>query len=167
MDQYLEFRRALNSHRTLEDGTPRWCTTGVLSARFLRALLSLPKFLLQNAAFSEWAMLGSNQRPLPCEVRASLSWLFTTVQKYPQNWHFRLMLLHGCSSSFVWVGVLLVYERHEFAPRFDISKRSEVRSSELSQGAFQNLFPTGVRITIVGLAGYLYLLVIRCADWSR
>jgi len=25
-------------------------------------------FCLQIAAFSKWAMLGSNQRPLPCEV---------------------------------------------------------------------------------------------------
>jgi hypothetical protein len=27
-------------------------------------------FHLQNAAFTEWAMLGSNQRPLPCEGSA-------------------------------------------------------------------------------------------------
>ena len=25
-------------------------------------------FYLQNEKFLEWAMLGSNQRPLPCEV---------------------------------------------------------------------------------------------------
>jgi hypothetical protein len=25
---------------------------------------------LQNGTFSEWAMLGSNQRPLPCEGSA-------------------------------------------------------------------------------------------------
>ena len=27
-------------------------------------------FYLQNSTFSEWAMLGSNQRPLPCEGSA-------------------------------------------------------------------------------------------------
>src|SRR5215204_5034472 len=27
-------------------------------------------FFLQNAIFSQWAMLGSNQRPLPCEGSA-------------------------------------------------------------------------------------------------
>jgi hypothetical protein len=27
-------------------------------------------FHLQNSTFSKWAMLGSNQRPLPCEGSA-------------------------------------------------------------------------------------------------
>jgi hypothetical protein len=36
----------------------------------LPALLRNLKFFLQNAIFLEWAMLGSNQRPLPCEGSA-------------------------------------------------------------------------------------------------
>ncbi len=42
-------------------------------------------FYLQNNAFSEWAMLGSNQRPLPCEGGSSCSPLFASVQKLLQN----------------------------------------------------------------------------------
>ena len=29
--------------------------------------------VLQSSAFNKWAMLGSNQRPLPCEVRSMVS----------------------------------------------------------------------------------------------
>jgi hypothetical protein len=36
----------------------------------------------------KWAMLGSNQRPLPCEVRSIMSRLFATVQKLLQNGAF-------------------------------------------------------------------------------
>jgi hypothetical protein len=57
----------------------------------------------------EWAMLGSNQRPLPCEVRSVLSWLFAAVQKYLQISIFFLRSCRPCSSLFAWVGVLLVY----------------------------------------------------------
>jgi hypothetical protein len=53
----------------------------------------------------EWAMLGSNQRPLPCEVRALLSWMFAVVQKYLQISIFFLRPCCPCSSMFVWVGV--------------------------------------------------------------
>ncbi len=38
-------------------------------AEILALLYSLI-FSLQNITFSEWAMLGSNQRPLPCEGSA-------------------------------------------------------------------------------------------------
>jgi hypothetical protein len=38
-------------------------------------------FYLQTLLFPKWAMLGSNQRPLPCEVRSITSWLFAGVQK--------------------------------------------------------------------------------------
>jgi hypothetical protein len=31
---------------------------------------------LQKSAFSEWAMLGSNQRPLPCEGSEIVCWGF-------------------------------------------------------------------------------------------
>jgi hypothetical protein len=36
-------------------------------SEFNPALLLAVIFVLQNAAFPKWAMLGSNQRPLPCE----------------------------------------------------------------------------------------------------
>ena len=36
-------------------------------------LLLLCTLSLQNNGPSEWAMLGSNQRPLPCEGKASIS----------------------------------------------------------------------------------------------
>jgi hypothetical protein len=53
-------------------------------------------------------MLGSNQRPLPCEVRSILSWLFAAVQKFLQISIFSLTGYRECSPLFVWVGVLLV-----------------------------------------------------------
>ena len=65
-------------------------------------------FYLQNAIYLEWAMLGSNQRPLPCEVRSILSWLFAAVQKFLQISIFSLTGYRECSPLFVWVGVLLV-----------------------------------------------------------
>jgi hypothetical protein len=33
-------------------------------------------FYLQIEGFREWAMLGSNQRPLPCEGSAMVCWMF-------------------------------------------------------------------------------------------
>src|SRR5687768_8231307 len=36
--------------------------------------------MLQTRVFSGWAMLGSNQRPLPCESEACL---FATVRPHP------------------------------------------------------------------------------------
>jgi hypothetical protein len=62
-------------------------------------------FCLQIAKFLEWAMLVSNQRPLPCEVKATISWLFTVVQKYLQNEVFRSIACRVRSPLFVWVGV--------------------------------------------------------------
>ncbi len=53
-------------------------------------------------------MLGSNQRPLPCEGRSITSWLFADVQKYLQINGFLRGTLRACSPLFVWVGVLLV-----------------------------------------------------------
>jgi hypothetical protein len=54
-------------------------------------------------------MLGSNQRPLPCEGRSITLWLFAAVRKYLQNGTFYLNISRVCSPLFVWVGVLLVY----------------------------------------------------------
>src|SRR5215213_10182711 len=71
----------------------------------VRDLLLPSTFYLQNEIFWEWAMLGSNQRPLPCEVRSIMSWLFATVQKYLQISIFSLRGYRKCSLLFVWVGV--------------------------------------------------------------
>jgi len=38
-----------------------------------------PRKYLQIGCFLEWAMLGSNQRRLPCEGRAVMLWLFAVV----------------------------------------------------------------------------------------
>jgi hypothetical protein len=38
-------------------------------------------FLLQKVTFNKWAMLGSNQRPLPCEVKSDGSQRFADVHK--------------------------------------------------------------------------------------
>ena len=50
-------------------------------------------------------MLGSNQRPLPCEDKSITLWLFAGVQKYLRN-------SNVCPSSllplFALVGVLVV-----------------------------------------------------------
>src|SRR5215211_7231614 len=70
--------------------------------------LLLPStFYLQNEISWEWAMLGSNQRPLPCEGRSITSWLFASVQKYLQNRTFAAGCFCSCSWLFVWVGVLI------------------------------------------------------------
>ena len=63
--------------------------------------------VLQNKRFWEWAMLGSNQRPLPCEIKSITSWLFTAVQKLLQISIFSLTGYRECSLSFVWVGILI------------------------------------------------------------
>jgi hypothetical protein len=47
-------------------------------------------FDLQNAAFAEWAMLGSNQRPLPCEGSVIVCWRFLEVAKSLQIERFCL-----------------------------------------------------------------------------
>jgi hypothetical protein len=41
-----------------------------------------PTFYLQNSAYCEWAMLGSNQRPLPCEGRFAYA---AAYRQEPQN----------------------------------------------------------------------------------
>jgi hypothetical protein len=52
-------------------------------------------------------MLGSNQRPLPCEGRALLLCMFTVVQNRLQNHAFASGSIRVCSPLFAWVGVLL------------------------------------------------------------
>jgi hypothetical protein len=55
----------------------RCCTK--LSTRKLEASL----FLL-FAGLLKWAMLGSNQRPLPCEGSAMVSWRFLELAEFLQ-----------------------------------------------------------------------------------
>jgi hypothetical protein len=52
-------------------------------------------------------MLGSNQRPLPCEGSSGMLRMFVAVQKSLQIGTFSLGACRGCSSLFVWVGVLI------------------------------------------------------------
>ena len=52
-------------------------------------------------------MLGSIQRPLPCEGRSIMLWLFAVVQKYLQMRAFFSSGIRACSQLFVWVGVLI------------------------------------------------------------
>jgi hypothetical protein len=54
-----------------------------------------------------WAMLGSNQRSLPCEGKSITPWLFAAVQKYLQMRAFLSSGIRACSQLFVWVGVLI------------------------------------------------------------
>ena len=43
-------------------------------------IFAFSTFVLQNAASCEWAMLGSNQRPLPCECGAMPSPVFAVAR---------------------------------------------------------------------------------------
>jgi hypothetical protein len=74
----------------------------------VRNLLLSSAFHLQNEVSWEWAMLGSNQRPLPCEGKAFLLQAFAVVQKHLQNHVFASGTIRTCSLLIVWVGVLLV-----------------------------------------------------------
>jgi hypothetical protein len=47
----------------------------------LRSNSRILYFSLQNSIFSEWAMLGSNQRPLPCEGSLIGCWTFLELAK--------------------------------------------------------------------------------------
>ena len=42
-------------------------------------------------------------------LQVMLSWMFVAVQKCLQNDTFSLRMFRGCSPTFAWVGVLLVY----------------------------------------------------------
>ena len=52
-------------------------------------------------------MLGSNQRPLPCEGGAIIPCLFADVRKPLQNNKFFLISFRLCSLLFEWGGVLI------------------------------------------------------------
>ena len=74
-------------------------------------------FSLQRRTFPEWAMLGSNQRPLPCEGSTIVCWTFLELAKYLQTAYFcidaflsnsgdLLGLLHGCCTRLPIRGTL-------------------------------------------------------------
>ncbi len=65
-------------------------------------------------------MLGSNQRPLPCEGRSITSCLFAGVQKYLQINGLLSSTLRACSPLFAWVGVLLVYTNLRVVSRLSL-----------------------------------------------
>jgi len=65
--------------------------------------------MLQNTGFSKWAMLGSNQRPLPYGVSTTISRLFGVVQNYLEIGIFILMAHRVCSSLFAWVAAPLLH----------------------------------------------------------
>jgi hypothetical protein len=60
----------------------RLCTKGRDN---LRPNSHILRFSLQMRYFSEWAMLGSNQRPLPCEGSVIACWRFLELAKYLQT----------------------------------------------------------------------------------
>jgi hypothetical protein len=71
-------RRADEPLRVISSTLLHGCCTEV--PNIIRILRFARCFCLQNAALRRWAMLGSNQRPLPCE---SGSCSFATVRRYP------------------------------------------------------------------------------------
>jgi hypothetical protein len=52
---------------------------------------------LCEKTFSEWAMLGSNQVPLPCECKIARLPLFVHVQKFLQTIVFCSIAVRHCS----------------------------------------------------------------------
>ena len=87
---------------------PHWCTTGVLKTRIFLGLSLCLGDSPVNRYIIQWAMLRSNQRPLPCEGRTYLSHVFAGVQKRLQNTPFYARMPRICSPRFARVGVLLV-----------------------------------------------------------
>jgi hypothetical protein len=80
-----------------------WRTKSPESSRFF---CTSPTFYLQIPGEIRVGDALSNQRPLPWEGSALLSWMFAVVQKYLQISIFLLRSCRPCSPLFVWVGVL-------------------------------------------------------------
>ena len=80
------------------------------SVTTIRTACSYLVFHLQNAIFLEWAMLGSNQRPLPCEGRSLCSQLFASVQKLLQTGKLVGDQTPTNLPELLCTGVLLVYQ---------------------------------------------------------
>jgi hypothetical protein len=82
----------------------------------LLAIVLGTTFNLQSGAFLEWAMLGSNQRPLPCESSSPVTAAYRSLREmgflrgfctmsansfYTIYRRFMPALLHGCCTSAV------------------------------------------------------------------
>jgi hypothetical protein len=61
-----------------------WCTTVVDKASKKFQPKPQVGILPANCHFSQWAMLGSNQRPLPCEGSTIDCWRCQEIAKYLQ-----------------------------------------------------------------------------------
>jgi hypothetical protein len=61
-----------------------------------------------------------------------MSWLFAAVQKHLQNRRFASGSIRGCSPSFAWVGVLLVY-RQDFEDRQDEGDPHDANDNRLGR----------------------------------
>jgi hypothetical protein len=73
-------------------------------------LLLIFMFYLQISIFFEWAMLGSDQRPLPCEGESTRSPGFTMVHGTPVTRSSRAMRTSANTPVSACTGVQLVYE---------------------------------------------------------
>jgi hypothetical protein len=84
-------------------------------------------FSLQNSIFPEWAMLGSNQRPLPCEGSTIVCRRFLEVAKFLQIGAFSLRRLSQHFRRFTRVAAHDQKDaRGEWRP-FSESLRGELR----------------------------------------
>jgi hypothetical protein len=68
-------------------------------------------FSLQNSIFPEWAMLGSNQRPLPCEGSTIVCWRFLELAKCLQIDIFSLIDFSQYFRRFTRVAARLLHRR--------------------------------------------------------
>jgi hypothetical protein len=71
------------------------------------SLFLYPTFYLQNTAFPEWAMLGSNQRPPPCKLGQRFPARFCPVGKRAYISAFRRFLRHYFSALYGYVRLRL------------------------------------------------------------
>jgi hypothetical protein len=68
--------------------------------------------LPQITTFNKWAMLGSNQRPLPCEVSTIVCWRFLELAKFLQTVIFLRQCFSQHFSSFTQVAARLLHRRY-------------------------------------------------------
>jgi hypothetical protein len=69
--------------RALEDVYPAGLQYGCSKRAEIRSpALSCAAFYLQSAAFSKWAMLGSNQRPPPCKLGRGFPTTLSPVREF-------------------------------------------------------------------------------------
>src|SRR5688500_4462309 len=64
-------------------------------------------------------MLGSNQRPLPCESSATVRWRFLAFAKLPQTHVFRRRHISRHFTSFTRVAARLLHKRGQLLLRLE------------------------------------------------